>query len=123
MTTEWEDILIAKGIMAPKHVQKAPTATEYDAMALENKEAVEALLDAELESRDLEDLEAELDDDDVLEAYRYVHVKPCPLVCLFCCVQEKASRRNASAGSKGQVRLPQGDWRARVQARGHTSTR
>jgi len=72
MTTEWEDIQIKFGNMAPKVIHRAPTTKEYDEDALEEKEAIEdeqrqQFVDAATEQPDLLD---DLDDDVFMEELR-----------------------------------------------------
>lgn len=72
MTTEWEDIQIRLGNMAPKNIKRGPTDREYDEMGAQNVEFLEEAKRIVLERASLEDLEEfeDLEDEDVLEQYR-----------------------------------------------------
>mmetsp|Transcript_5093 Transcript_5093/g.7175 ORF Transcript_5093/g.7175 Transcript_5093/m.7175 type:complete len:237 (+) Transcript_5093:46-756(+) len=76
MTTEWEDIQIRMGNMAPRHIEKPPTEEDYDRNAFDLREELavqkiaKEIADAE-RNKEIDDLEFDLEDDQkFLEEYR-----------------------------------------------------
>lgn len=78
MTTEWEDLQIKLGNMAPRDIPKPLTDQEYDAKAAQNRERLEEQIQIAMDKKKSEDeirdeLEDEFaDDDKIMEQLRYL---------------------------------------------------
>ncbi len=122
-TTEWEDLHIKLGNIAPKTVYRAPTELEYDDDSLQIKEHLESLKKEALENASLEQLEdlEDVEDEKVLERLRFRIAKQFLFLNLV--QQNEKITRIKSESGKRKIWWLEINKRARLQIGSFASKR